>query len=98
MNKSELFYKMKKNGVAPNDFEFLSEGEYHDASARYEKDIYQTRSGGTDYYFRTKGADKDTFLEIQFQIYKCLKTIKNVVIIAFIAAMATGVISFFAFL
>lgn len=60
----------------------------------YEKNIYQTRSGGNDYYFRTKGADKNTFLEMQFQIYKCLKTIKNVVVFSFVATIAIGLISF----
>lgn len=96
MKKEELYLKIRENGIELDNFVLISKEEYESAVANNEKNIYKEKSSGSDYYFRTNGANDNTMLEIQFKIFQCLKTIKSIVVFTFAAALATGAIALIA--
>lgn len=92
MKKSELYYQIKSNEINLENFDLISKEDYEKAVSDDDPDVYKEANNSGTYYFRTTGANKDTFLEIQFKIYKCIKTIKNIIVFSFVCAIISAVI------
>lgn len=92
MKKSELYYKILISGIELENLQMLSGEDYEKAVSENDSDVYKVANGNGIYYFRTTGANKETFLELQFRTYKCIKLIRDVILFSLISAIVAAVI------
>lgn len=92
MKKSELYYNILMSGIELENLQMLSGEDYKKAQSEGDENIYKISNNNGTYYFRTTGANKETFLEIQFRTYKCIKLIRDVILFSLISAIVAAVI------
>ena len=92
MEKSSLYLNIKESGIALENFELLSKEDYEKAVSDGDTNVYKEANKNGIYYFRTTGANNNTFLEIQFRTYKCIKLIRDIILFSLISAIVAAVI------
>lgn len=94
MERKELLAKMYRDKLI--DGYEISQEEFEELDENDDENIFQAydeNSENKTKYFQSTGITDDTKIEMQYRTYKCIRTIKNIMIAALVIAVIGMIIS-----